>query len=97
MGAQLEFDAFAIEVRALLWVLEIEPAFQLAPQRARFMWAPYTAELQTIDDAHVRLGLIAHGELVRTIEYPMDDRSTRHVADGIIALFEPVPPEDHTG
>jgi hypothetical protein len=89
MGALLKFDAFATEVRGHLWVLEIEPAFQLRRDVARFMWPPYAAELALLDEEHVRVALSSSGQLVRTVQYVMDAASARLIADGIIAMFEP--------
>lgn len=89
MGIMPSLDDFAAEVRSHLWVLDIEPAFQIGEHVARFMWAPYTAELQSLNAGNVRLALSAHNQLVRTVEYPMDEASAKLVADGIIALLEP--------
>ena len=89
MGGILSFDSFAAEVRAHLCVLEIEPAFKIDAEIARFMWPPYTAELQLLDHSHVMVAFSAHGQLVRTVEYVMDTASAKLVADGIIAVFEP--------
>jgi hypothetical protein len=91
MGAVLEFDAFVTEVREHLWVLEVEPAFQLNPSVARFMWPPYTAELEPLNATDVRVALSFAGQLVRTIQYVMDAPSARLAAEGIVALFEPEP------
>jgi hypothetical protein len=89
MGEILSFDAFAAEVRSHLWVLEIEPAFQLSAGVARFMWPPNIAELQFVDDRRVRVAFSQHGELLRTVEYAMDKATAKLVAEGITAVFEP--------
>jgi hypothetical protein len=89
MGEVLEFGAFATEVRGHLWVLKIEPAFQLERGIARFMWSPFTAELEPLSEEHVQLSISASGQLVRTVQYAMDMASVRLVADGISAIFEP--------
>ncbi len=89
MGEALSFEAFAIEARSHLWVLNIEPAFQLDDDVARFMSPPYHAELELISAGPVRLALSAHGQLVRTVEYQINDAAAKSIADGIIAIFEP--------
>jgi hypothetical protein len=91
MGVLPTFDSFVTEVRERLWVLEVEPAFAWAPDKARFMWPPYVAELEPLSPDVVRLGLSSEGELIRTIELPMDQSSAQIAADGIIAVFEPDP------
>jgi hypothetical protein len=89
MGDLLSFDSFVAEARSHLWAMEIEPAFQTQLDIARFMWPPYSAELQPLDATHVRLAMSVSGKLARTVEYQMDSASARLVADGIMALFEP--------
>ena len=83
------FAWFATKVREQLWPLEIEPAFALHDHIARFMWPPYLAVLEELSSRSVRVALSAHGQLVRTVEFQMDELSARLIADGIIALFEP--------
>jgi hypothetical protein len=89
MSGLLPFHAFATAVRDHLWVLEIEPAFQMTEKVMRFMWPPYVAELEQLDEGLVRVALSSHGQLVRTIGYVTDVASAKLVADGIIAIFQP--------
>jgi hypothetical protein len=53
-------------------------------------WAdPFRAVLEPIGTERVRLLLSANDQLVRTVEYEMDETFARLAADGIMALFEP--------
>jgi hypothetical protein len=87
-GVPLQFDHFAYSVREGLEILDVEPAFQRTDDAVRFMWPPYLAEVQAIDDKHARLSLSAHGELLRTIELPMTQDAAWLAVNGIAAVFE---------
>jgi hypothetical protein len=90
MGA-VSFDQFVRMVREPLCVLDVEPAFRLENDRARFMWPPYIAELEAIDDLNLRFSVSAHGELLRTVELPMTSDAAWLAWNGIVAIFEMIP------
>jgi hypothetical protein len=98
MGADLRFDDFVLSVREPLCVLDVEPAFQHKQgESARFIWPPFIAELDAIDESSVRLSLSAHGELIRTVELPLTADAAWLAWNGIAAVFESEAPDESKG
>jgi hypothetical protein len=90
---RVEFDEFVVRVREPLEVLDVEPAFQhKRGEVARFIQDPYVAELQPVDDAYVRLLVLAHGEAIRTVDLPLTADGAWLCWNGIVAIFETVRP-----
>jgi len=64
----LAFGAFAQEIDNRLWLLGIEPRFELCERRARWSCAPYAVDLQAIDRVRARIVLSDAGTMCHASE-----------------------------